>query len=98
LLADTNSLDTNLRRLREFINRQHLLVIENYIDRQFQSPNKNIEKVVATKVSGLKDPIFVFLLSQLQSSTFYEDVFSIGGQNFINHMAENRIENYFYQL
>lgn len=98
LLADTNSLDTNLRRLREFINRQHLLVIENYIDRQFQSPNKNIEKVVATKVSGLKDPIFVFLLSQLQSSTFYEDVFSIGGQNFINPLAENSIEKYFYQL
>ncbi|HQN98042.1 MAG TPA: carboxypeptidase-like regulatory domain-containing protein [Bacteroidales bacterium] len=70
LLADTNSLDTNLRRLREFINRQHLLVIENYIDRQFQSPNKNIEKVVATKVSGLKDPIFVFCLANFNRVHF----------------------------
>lgn len=98
LLSDTNSLDTNLRQLKEFVNRQHLFIIENYIERQYKSPRKNSEKVVATKISGLKDPIFVFLLSRLQSSTFYEDVFSIGGQNYINPLAENSIDKYFYQL
>ncbi len=62
------------------------------------APDKNVEHVIATKISGLKDPIFVFLLSQMQSTSFYSDRISILNKNYINPISKGSTNKYFFLL
>lgn len=97
-LPDSLLSDTNEIRLRKFFDERHLFMIENFYERKHRRPGGDKQEVKATRVSGLKDPIFVFLISQLQSTTFYNDVISIGGKNYINPLAPGSLERYFYQM
>ncbi|MGC8864328.1 MAG: DUF5686 family protein [Bacteroidales bacterium] len=97
-LPDSLLTDTNEIRLRKFFDEKHLFMIENYYVRKHLKPGGDKQEVKATRVSGLKDPIFVFLISQLQSTTFYNDVISIGGKNYINPLTPGSISRYFYQM
>jgi hypothetical protein len=48
----------------------HLFLMESITELQFQYPDKNYNKVVASRVSGFGDPLFVILMSQLQLLRF----------------------------
>ncbi len=97
-LPDSLLSDTNELRLRKFFDERHLFMIENFYERKHRRPGGDKQEVKATRVSGLKDPIFVFLISQLQSTTFYNDVISLGGKNYINPLAPGSLDRYFYQM
>jgi len=97
-LIDSIASDTNEMRLRKFLEERNLLMIENYYDRKHRRPGGDKQEVKATRVSGFKDPVFVFLITQLQSTTFYNDIISIGERNYINPLAPGSINKYFYQL
>ncbi len=97
-LPDSLLSDTNEMHLRKFFTERNLFMIENFYERKHKLPDEEKQEVKATRVSGFKDPIFVFLITQLQSTTFYNDVISIGGKNYINPLAPGSIGRYFYQL
>lgn len=84
--------------LREFLNNQHFFLMETVSERKFKAPDRNLEKVIANRVSGLKDPIFVFLLSQMQKASFYDEIITITDKNYINPISRGSTRKYFFLL
>jgi hypothetical protein len=67
-------------------------------ERKFLSPDRNHQKVVASRISGFKDPVFLFLSSQMQSSSFYKELIKISDKNYINPISNGSLKKYFFQL
>lgn len=98
MLADTALLDTSAMKLRRFVEKRDFFLIENVVERSFKAPDRNIEKVKATRMSGFRDPVFVFLLSQMQTTTFYNEEFRIGDRTYISPLSNGSLSRYFYQI
>ncbi len=89
--------DSSYYRLQEFINRQHFFLMESVSKSSFLE-GRHHELVIASRVSGLKDPFFMLLATQFQSFSFYEPQFNIIGKNYINPLANGSLSNYFFLL
>jgi hypothetical protein len=95
---DTMPEDTSLREMKKFFAKRDLFLIENVVERSFMPPDRDVNKLTATRMSGLKDPVFVFVLSQLQTTTFYKDIFKIGDRSYVNPLTGGSLDRYFYQI
>ncbi|MBK6346598.1 MAG: carboxypeptidase-like regulatory domain-containing protein [Bacteroidales bacterium] len=91
-------LDSSDMRLLEVIENQHLFIMESVAEHKYLYPGRNHDKIIATRVSGLKDPLFVFLISQMQSASFYDDLISMAGTNYLNPISPNSEKLYFFHL
>jgi len=50
-------------------------------------------------MSGFHDPVFVFMISQMQSTSFYDDVITIMDKNYINPISKgSNKKNYFFLI
>lgn len=72
--------------------------MESVSQRSFRFPKDNYNKVIASRVSGLSDPLFVFLISQLQSTSFYKEVIKIFDKDYINPISSGSTSKYFFEL
>jgi len=54
--------------------------------------------VLASKVSGLQNPVFNLLATQFQSFTFYKDLITIGPVQYESPVAANSHKRYFFQI
>ncbi len=97
-MIDTMLLDTSALEVRRFFDRQDIFIAESVTERKFLYPEKNREEVIATRVSGMKDPIFVFLVSQIQSTSFYRERINIGRGEYINPISKGSISKYTFIL
>lgn len=103
--ANTDSiadvLDTtgmNINKLRETLEQQHLFMMESVSEHSYTAPDKSYDKIIATRVSGLKDPLILFLISQLQSTSFYDETINIVNTPYINPISPNSWNHYFFAL
>lgn len=90
--------DTNDLKLQELMKHQHLFLMESVSQHKYLFPDKSYDKVIATKVSGLSDPLFVFLLSQSQPESFYKETISLAGKNYLNPVAGGFDRHYFFWI
>ena len=97
-MIDTMLLDTASLEVRRFFDRQDIFIAESVTERKFLFPERNRENVIATRVSGMKDPIFVFLASQIQSTSFYKELLNIGGSEYINPISRGSTSKYTFIL
>ena len=98
--SDTlNSLDTSqLKRAKKFLDKQHLFLSESVSERKFLQPNRNYEKVIATRVSGFKESPFSMLATQIQSFSFYNDLINVGGKFYLNPISKGSTSKYLFSL
>ncbi|MFZ4521103.1 MAG: DUF5686 family protein [Bacteroidales bacterium] len=82
----------------KLIGSQYLFLMENVTDRKFMAPDKNYNKVIATKMSGFKDPILVFLSTQIQSFSFYKPIISIMMKDYVNPIGSGSLNKYFFKI
>jgi len=94
----TTTPDSSDIRLLEVIEKQHLFIMESVAEHKYLYPGRSHDKIIATRVSGLKDPLFVFLISQMQSASFYDDLISMAGTNYLNPVSPNSDKLYFFNL
>lgn len=80
------------------VKRNHLFVTESYIERKFKFPNKSIEIVLATKVSGLQQPQFAFTPSSFQPFGFYKEYLEMGTDKYLSPIANSSISFYNFRL
>lgn len=92
--ADTLTADSSIIRLKNILDEQHLFIMETVAQRKFLYPGRNHQTIIASRVSGLKDPFFIFLLSHIQSTSFYDDVISISDKNYLNPISKGSISRY----
>lgn len=90
--------DSSEIRLLKILERQHLFLIESLAEHQYIAPGRSKDRVIATRISGLKDPLFVFLISSMQSNSFYGDLINIAGANYINPVSRGSEQRYFFSL
>ncbi len=95
---DTAMKDSATKLIEKLISNQYLFLMENVTKRKFMSPDKNYNKVIATKMSGFKDPILVFLATQIQSFSFYKPFISIFMKDYVNPVGSGSFSKYFFKL
>lgn len=98
LRPDSLVTDSSDLSLKNYLEEQYLFLMETVSERKYLSPGKNQQNVIATRISGLKDPMFVFLISQMQSASFYNDLINMGDKNYINPVSKGSLQKYFFQL
>ncbi|MDZ7741598.1 MAG: DUF5686 family protein [Bacteroidota bacterium] len=97
-VLDSIIADTSMQKIRKFIDEQHFFLMETVTQRKFMTPERNHEKVIASRISGFKDPIIIFMISQMQSTSFYDDIIKIMGKNYINPISKGSLNKYFFLL
>ncbi|MDT8393338.1 MAG: DUF5686 family protein [Bacteroidales bacterium] len=97
-MIDTMLLDTASLQVRRFFDRQDIFIAESVTERKYLRPERKRENVIATRVSGMKDPIFVFLVSQMQSTSFYNERINIGRSEYINPISGGSTSKYTFIL
>jgi hypothetical protein len=93
-MLDTMDLDTGSLEVRRFFDRQDIFIAESVTERKFLYPERNHENVIATRVSGMKDPLFVFLVSQIQSTSFYKELITIARSEYVNPVSRGSTSKY----
>ncbi|MFZ4400628.1 MAG: DUF5686 family protein [Bacteroidales bacterium] len=90
--------DSTAIKMKAYFEKQHLLMMESVTKRKFLQPDKNFEEVIASRISGFKNPIFTFIGSQLQSFSFYNERFNIFEKYYINPISNGCTGKYYFQL
>lgn len=80
------------------IDKQHIFLMESVTERKFLFPDNSHENVMATRVSGFRDPLFVLLASQIQSFSFYKNVINIGNRIYVNPISQGSTNKYFFLI
>lgn len=96
--SDSTINDTMRTRIEKFLNKSHIMLMESVSKRYFMPPGNNYEKVEASRISGLQDPIFGFLSTQIQSFSFYKDMISISDKNYISPISNGSTSKYYFQI
>lgn len=98
LKKDSAKTDSMNLAITNFLNRQYLFLMENVTKRKFLAPDKNYNQVIATRMSGFKDPIFVFLTTQIQSFSFYKPFITIFQSTYVNPISNGSLGKYFFKI
>ena len=97
-ITDSLNLDTNYRNASKIAEKQHIFLMESVSERIFKQPDRNDEKIIASRISGLQDPLFSMLATQLQSFSFYNDYITIYEKNYLNPISKGSTNKYFFLL
>lgn len=91
------SLDSSNYQARQFFDSQHLFLQESVSERKYSSsPKRNNEKVIASRVSGFKNPTFTLLATQMQSFSFYNDFITVLDKDYINPISGGSTNRYIF--
>ncbi len=98
MAKDTALLDSTEIEARKFLEKQDIFIMETVTERLYKSPGLNQENVLATEVSGFKDPMVAFMISQVQSTSFYDELIKIAGKKYINPISSGSTKKYFFLI
>lgn len=93
-IKDTSSVS----RMVDFLEKNHLFLMESVTKKQFKSPDKAKEEILASRVSGLKHPSFTYLAAEYQSFSFYGEIIEIADNEYISPLCNNSPNKYFFLL
>lgn len=93
-----STVDSNLIQMRDWFSEKHLFMMESTSKRSFIPPYRDKEEILAYKVTGVSDPIFSTFANSLQSFSFYENQFSLLGNQYVNPIARGGINRYLFIL
>lgn len=97
-VTDSLLADTSFAKVKKLFDAQHLFLMETVSERKYLSPDKSYNKVMASRVSGMNDPLFIFLISQFQSSSFYDELITILDKNYVNPISKGSTSKYYFQI
>lgn len=80
------SMDTS--KARKFFVKNHLFVFESYTKRYFKKPNQIKEIIIGNKMTGIKDPFFSLIATDVQSFSMYPDYIKLFDKNYINPISK----------
>lgn len=95
------TMDTSLLtfdEIRETLRHNDILAIETVSEQYYKKPNKSKKIIIANKFSGSKNPIFVYMLENIQSVGFYDDLISIDAKKYVNPISKGSKNKYIFVL
>ena len=93
-----NNKDTTMGKVKQVLEKQHLFMTESISERKYLFPERNRERILASKVSGFKNSPFTLLATQMQSFSFYDDLVVVFDKRYLNPISEGSIKKYFFQI
>lgn len=96
--SDSLQIDTSLVRAKKFLDSQHLFLMESISERNYRKPGKIYEKVLASKVSGFKQPSFILLATQMQSFSFYDEMITLMDSRYVSPISSGSPNRYFFNI
>lgn len=91
-------IDSSFFEINEFLEKQHLFLLESVSNREYSAPGNNREKIIASRVSGFSNPSFTLLATQIQSFSFYNDFITILDKNYLNPISYGSKNKYLFIL
>ncbi|TVQ90495.1 MAG: carboxypeptidase-like regulatory domain-containing protein [Bacteroidetes bacterium] len=85
-------------RMAKTLEERHLFLMESVTERKFRYSNLDNEKVVANRVSGLQNPLFTMLVTELQSFSFYDNYITLLGNDYLSPLNRIAFSRYSYHL
>ena len=76
----------------------YYMLMESLTERFYKKPDKDFEKILATRVSGFKNPAFAPLATAFQPFSFYSDLITVLDKEFINPISPGSIGLYEFRL
>ncbi|MBK7967263.1 MAG: carboxypeptidase-like regulatory domain-containing protein [Bacteroidetes bacterium] len=92
------SIDSTKPPKKDFFEDKHLFLLESATHRKHMPPGKDEEVILATRVSGLKNPQFALLGTQLQSFSLYGDHVSVMDDVYLSPLSNDAINKYLFIL
>ncbi|MBO4645780.1 MAG: hypothetical protein J5642_04620 [Bacteroidales bacterium] len=81
------------------LEQQHLFLTESVSEVFYKNPNRKYEKMVASKTSGLDNPVFNMVLSRLQFQNLYESEFlEILQVQYLSPISDGAVKRYDFRL
>ena len=96
--ANADSIEKQEKRALDLLKTQYLFLIESISNRKFIQPDRSHEVIVASRVSGLKNPAFTMLATQLQSFSFYNDLIVISDKSYLNPISKGSVSKYSFLI
>lgn len=90
--------DSSYYEFSQFFRKRDMFITESVSERSFMAPDLSYDKVIATRTSGINNPMFLLLATQLQSFSFYDDQISILSAKYLNPISPNSTSRYFFNL
>lgn len=84
--------------MAQILERNDLMVMETISEQSFLAPDHKRQHVVGNKVSGLKNPTLYYMVSNMQSTNFYEDNFSIAEHPYLNPISRGSKRHYLFRI
>lgn len=94
---DTTGLHPNDVMYNEFQDKD-LMAMETVSEQLFKKPNKSQKNIIANKVSGIDSPMFVYIIENIQSIGFQEDLITINEKQYINPISNGSKKKYIFVL
>jgi hypothetical protein len=91
-------LDTNDQEAITWLDNHHIFMMESVTERKYKLPDKSYEKVIASRVSGLQNPTFSLLATELQSFSFYNPTLNVLGEAYLNPITKNSVNKYLFLI
>ena len=91
--------DSTSIMFENILNRQYLFINESVTEKKYRKPGNYHEKIIASRTSGMEDPMFSTLTTQLQSISFYENTsVKVLGNEYNNPLADDAFSTYKYEI
>ncbi len=95
---NSGSINKEDKETLQFMEKQHVFLMESVTEKKYASKNKNKETIQASKISGFHSPAFSLLSTQLQSFHFYHDEISLGEIKYIGPISKAGLNHYQFIL
>lgn len=90
--------DSAALRLMNFADQRHFFIMESVTERIFRYPSRNNETVIANRVSGMENPLFTMVATELQSFSFYKNHITVLENEYVSPLNAMAFKGYFYHL
>ena len=92
------ALDTSDREFYDFLEKQHIFLMESATAKRSIPPAAEQEEVLAMRVSGLKDPSLLAIAAQTKTFSVYEPQISISDRTYVGPIGPSSTKHYLFIL
>jgi len=90
--------ESAMQMFDSILKQSDLMVMETASEVFFHAPDRKLQNVLGTKVAGMKEPTFIYLVNSMQSISFYDEVIKVAGTDYVNPISRGSKSRYFFTL
>lgn len=92
------TIDSSNYKFKKQLNKQHLYITEKVSEHKFTKGKSKKEIILASKMAGFENPIYEVLALNIDNFSFYNDIYTLLGNKYINPLAKNALKKYNYKI